>query len=39
MCYQVDSTNGGDIDEDESEIYERRKENAYDYDPINNPRP
>ena len=41
VCWSCDHDiiNGGDIDEDESEIYERRKQNAYDYDTINNEMP
>lgn len=41
ICWSCDFdiTNGGDIHKDITDIIQDRRENAYEYDPINNPRP
>lgn len=41
LCWDCDHDvmNGGDIFADVGEVMQDRAENAYEYDPINNPRP
>ena len=41
VCWSCDFDvmNGGDYEEEMSDIFQRRKEEAYAYDPINNKRP
>ena len=41
VCWSCDFdvSNGGDLFDDPAEILQSRKENAYEFDPINNERP
>ena len=41
LCWDCDwdLMNGGDAEDDAGDILQSRAENAYEYDPINNPRP
>lgn len=41
LCWDCDFDviNGGDISDDAADIHADRAERAYEYDPINNPRP